>query len=483
MKGLKIRKDSDVLAYQRKLPKHVRNKAKLIGLPLLLTKKLSLRKGAADTAIANAIEGHNKTYDQLVRCLEETDLVTADKQHWERLAESFIDAKGFKRGALVGTDSGDGPFDDVIDGVFGRFQHQDHYSYEDQYGEDRVPAKLVDAVMAILNTPSGERTFHLFSHAVEAYTVFRLARIEDTAVSEPQRRRMYRDWKKDATRLNDFMVFSGNQEFTTENCNTCLTRYRKHLVSTSNTPSTAKRHLEVPAAALRYYAAEEVESVVVGPQIIRGQKAASKETPVLDVVQELPLIWEAAHDPSIDHFVRLSIFGIFSGAGASELVQTEVEDVYPDEGYFVLGGTKQPHRCRPAIILNDTHRELLMFYRQGSIAGPKRALQTGANHSKVLKDALRRITGNKTLIPYSYRHTGKHLADIKGYGESDDLKLAFGWKNGTTSSISDQYGKAGLFAAPLIARLRNIMDCLLEDLPDHDNPPAASVGNVVMFER
>ena len=86
-------------------------------------------------------------------------------------------------------------------------------------------------------------------------------------------------------------------------------------------------------------------------------------------------------------------------------------------------------------------------------------------------------------MPYSYRHTGKHLADIKGYGGSDDLKLAFGWKNGKTSSISDEYGKAGLFAPPLISRLRNIMDRLLEDLPDHNDPPAVTVGNVVMFER
>ena len=483
MKGLKTRKDSDALAYQRKLPKHVWGKAKLIGLPLLLTRKLSLKKGAADTAIAKAIEGHDKTFDQLVRCLEETDFGVAEKQQWERLADSFIDAKGFKRGALVGVDSGDGPFDVVIDGVFGVYQHQDHYNYDEQYGDDRIPAKLVDAVMAILKTASGERTFHLFSHAVEAYTVFRLARINNGANSEIQRRRMLRDWKKDAARLNDFMVFAGNQEFTTENCNACLTRYRKHLVNTTNTPSTAKRHLEVPAAALRYYAAEEVESVVVAPQIIRGQKAASKKTPVLDVERELPLMWEAAHDPTIDHFVRLSIFGIFSGAGASELVQTEVKDVYPDDGYFVLGGTKQPHRCRPAIILNDTHRELLMFYRKGSIAGPKRAMQTEANHSKVLKQALRRITANDALVPYSYRHTGKHLADIKGYGGSDDLKLAFGWKNGKTSTISDEYGKAGLFAPPLIARLRNIMDRLLEDLPDHNDPPTVTVGNVVMFER
>ena len=265
--------------------------------------------------------------------------------------------------------------------------------------DDRIPPKFVDAVMAILNTPSGERAFRLLSHAVEAYAAFRLARIENGAVRELQRRPMSRDWKKDAARLNDFMVSSVDQEFTTENCNTCLTRYRKHLMATCKTPSTTKRQLEVPAAAPRYYAAEDVESVIVGPLTIRGQKAANKKITVLDVVQELSLAWEAAHEPAFDRFVRLSFFGIFAGAGASELVQTEVEDMYPDDGYFVLGGTKQPHRCRPAIILNYTHREILMFYRQGSIAGPKRAIQTVANHSKVLKEALRRITGIEALTP------------------------------------------------------------------------------------
>lgn len=483
MKGLKTRKDSDALAYQRKLPKHVQEKAKQLGLPAVITKKLSLKKGAADTAIAKAIEDHNKTYDKLVRCLEETDLLVAEKQQWEEFAEAYVDAKGYKRGALVGVDPMDGPFDNVIDGVFGKHQHQDHYNYDEQHGDDHIPSKLVDAVMAILNTPSGERTFHLFSHAFDAYKAHRIKKIERQASSEPQLRRLLRAWKKDEARLDDFLSFAGNQEFTTESCNVYLSRYRKHLVNLHSSPSTAKRHLEVPAAALRYYAKEEVPAVVVGSQTIEGQKEAKKERPVLDVESELALVWAAAHDPSVDHFVRLSIFGIFSGAGASELVQTEVADVFPDKGYFVLGGTKQPQRCRPAIIINDTHRDLLMFFKEGSVVGAKRANQTEANHSKLLKQALRNITGNDELVPYSYRHTGKHLADIKDVGGTDELRLAFGWKNGKTDSVSDGYGKAGIYAPPLIAKLRNITDRMLEDLPDYDNPPAASVGNVVMFER
>ena len=222
MKGLKTRKDSDALAYQRKLPKYVQEKAKQLGLPAVITKKLSLKKGAADTAIAKAIEDHNKTYDKLVRCLEETDLLVAEKQQWEEFAEAYVDAKGYKRGALVGVDPMDGPFDDVIDGVFGIHQHQDHYSYEETHGDDRIPSKLVDAVMAILNTPSGERTFHLFSHAFDAYKAHRIKKIERQASSEPQLRRLLRAWKKDEARLDDFLSFAGNQEFTTESCNVYL---------------------------------------------------------------------------------------------------------------------------------------------------------------------------------------------------------------------------------------------------------------------
>ena len=35
------------------------------------------------------------------------------------------------------------------------------------------------------------------------------------------------------------------------------------------------------------------------------------------------------------------MFGLFSGSTASELVQTEVEDVKTDKGYVVMGGTKR----------------------------------------------------------------------------------------------------------------------------------------------
>ena len=114
------------------------------------------------------------------------------------------------------------------------------------------------------------------------------------------------------------------------------------------------------------------------------------------------------------------------------------------------------------MIVNDTHLQLLTHFKAGSIVGPKRVNQTSANHSKILKTHLAQITGDKELDPYSLRHTGKHLADIKGVGESQYVKIMFGWKNKKRDD-ADKYAAAGHFAAPLIKELRAITALMLED--------------------
>ena len=160
-------------------------------------------------------------------------------------------------------------------------------------------------------------------------------------------------------------------------------------------------------------------NVSIATLTIRGQKAKAKGRLVLDIETELPLVWAAAHDDSYDHFFRLHVFGIFSGSHASELVQTDVNNVFPDKGYFVSGGSKRDHRSRPVVIVNRTHRELLLKYAQGapkefsSVCG-FRAEQTESNHSRLLKVELQRATGNPELSAYCLRHTGKHLGEIKG---------------------------------------------------------------------
>ena len=207
---------------------------------------------------------------------------------------------------------------------------------------------------------------------------------------------------------------------------------------------------------------------------------------MLDIETELPLVWAAAHDDSYDHFFRLAVFGIFSGSHASELVQTDVNNVFPDKGYFVSGGSKRDHRSRPVVIVNRTHRELLLKFSQGapkeftSVCG-FRAEQTESNHSRLLKVELQRATGNPELSAYCLRHTGKHLGDIKGVSNLPAFDRIFGWQS---SSVKDDYGRAGVFSTSMINSYREITDRLLEDLPDHERPtPAASRAKVVKLRK
>ena len=204
--------------------------------------------------------------------------------------------------------------------------------------------------------------------------------------------------------------------------------------------------------------------------VVSGQAAAANKRPVVDIESELPLIWKAAHDPSYDHIFRLSVFGMLCGAGASELVQTLVEDVHIDKGYVVLGGTKRKDRSRPAAIVNNTHLQLLTYYKAGSVYGPKREGQTNTNHSLVINKELRRAAGNNKLQAYSLRHTGKHLADVKGFGHSQIIRIMFGWKN-QKRDISDRYGQVGYFAEPMINELKAYTVQMIEDLPNYDNDP------------
>ena len=228
--------------------------------------------------------------------------------------------------------------------------------------------------------------------------------------------------------------------------------------------NTAKRALTVPAAALRRYADEVATNIVITQLKVDGQATSSKQRPVLDLETELPLLWEAAHNEQYGQFERLSIFGIFSGASAAEIVQSQVEDVHALEGYYILGGTKQKTRQRPVIIINQTHLALLTKYKEGYVVGEKAANQQ--NHSGKFSDVLRKVTGNFQLVPYSCRHTGKFLANTKGVGHKDVMEAMFGW-TGNKREAKDNYGKASIFSKPYIEQMRQITDKILEDLPTY----------------
>ena len=345
----------------------------------------------------------------------------------------------------------------------------------------------MSAVQQLLITPIGHEKYYLFSDAIERYKQYRAEQIRLNSQTDVQRKRDERAYLKDLKRLSDFLEFAGNQEFTSDTCNVSLRGYREVLLKKyPDTPSTAKRHLEVPSAALRRFADEVATNVSIATLTIRGQRAKAKGRAVLDIETELPLVWAAAHDDSYDHFFRLHVFGIFSGSHASELVQTDVNNVFPDKGYFVSGGSKRDHRARPVVIVNRTHRELLLKFSQGapkeftSVCG-FRAEQTESNHSRLLKAELQRATSNSKLTAYCLRHTGKHLGDIKGVSNLPAFTRIFGWQS---SSVKDDYGRAGVFSTSMINSFREITDRLLEDLPDHESPtPARSLGKVVQLRK
>ena len=258
-----------------------------------------------------------------------------------------------------------------------------------------------------------------------------------------------------------------------------------------SSPATAKRDLAPAAAAIRMYADEVAISVTVTAKLtIKEQRANAKQREVADVETELPLIWEAAHDDSFDHFFRLHAFGIFSGSHASELMQTDVTHVHADQDYFVLGGTKRNHRTRPVVIVNDTHKQLLTEFAEAakdsmgfaSICG-YRANQTESTHTNVMKRQLLKATGNSKLTAYSLRHTGNHLGDIKGISNLPQFSRMFGW-SAVESHIQSDYGKAGIFSNTMIAEYRKLTDKLIEDLPDYNSPaPAESQANVISINR
>ena len=488
---LKTDKNSDWLSYQRGIPKPLRAKAKAMNIPLMIVKPLGLTKSEPASLISKAIEKHNEKFEDLLRLIRATGEGTLDKKQAAEGAKALLETRGVKQGALDGLDPMDPTFDATIDAALGIHQNQDHYQWQQNHpNEDKLPESLVTAVQTLLNTSEGHEQFHLFSDAIEHYKQHRQQKMQLAASSEGQLKKLQRELDKDLERINGFYIYSGNQEFTTDNCNVALRLYRKHLLEIHKTsPATAKRDLAPAASAIRKYAEEVAINVAVTTKLtIDEQKAHTKQRPVVDVETELPLIWAAAHDDSYKHLFRLHAFGIFSGSHASELIQSDVDEVFEQDGYFILRGTKRTSRTRPVVIINETHKELLMQFKDypkdsygfASICG-KRAEQTEATHSKLIKDQMLKATGNSKLIPYSMRHTGKHLGELKGISEFPTFKRMFGWAS--TSATQDDYGAAGIYSNAMMTQFRDLTEQLTAGLQDFHSPTPASKSNVVKLKR
>ena len=493
IKHLRISKSTDWLSYQRGIPKPLRAKAKLLNIPPNIVKPLKLTKSAPMADILKAIEKQNVKFEDLCRLISATNVGDITKGEANKGAKVLLQERKVEQGALVNVNPMEDGFMETIDDAFGIHANQDHPEWSKVYpATEKLPEALVSAVNELLKTPKGHENFHLFSDAVNRYTAYRNKKVTTSVKSEGQLKKLNRELAKDLKRLNDFITFSGNQEFTSDNCNVALRRYKDHLVERhKSSPATAKRDLAPAAAAIRMYADEVAISVTVTAKLtIKEQRANAKQREVADVETELPLIWEAAHDDSFDHFFRLHAFGIFSGSHASELMQTDVRHVHPEQGYFVLGGTKRNHRTRPVVIVNDTHKQLLTEFAEAakdsmgfaSICG-FRANQTESTHTHVMKRELLRVTGNPKLTAYSLRHTGNHLGNIKGISSLPQFGRMFGW-NPVESQIQNNYAKKGIFANAMIAEYRKLTDKLIEDLPDYNSPaPTESQANVISINR
>ena len=466
MKFLKERKDSGALAFQRKIPLHLLDRAKAYGIKPVVVLPLNLMAGAAsEVQKATRIEQKNKQFEQLMRFLEQSDVEAASDAQWEEAAKALLEIKGIKGGTLRNVSPTSDEFEYRLDEALGININQGHPDWEKVYpGAKRMPEKLVSAIYEILNNREDQKRFHLFSDAIDYYKAYKESEINKLAGTGVERERKRREFKKDCKRLEGFLDFTGNQEFTQDNANEELRRYRNHLVIHNDNANTAKRALTVPAAALRRYADEVATNIVITQLKVDGQASSGKQRPVLDIETELPLLWEAAHSEEYGQFERLSIFGIFSGATAAEIIQTQVEDVYALDRYYVLGGTKEKTRQRPVIIINRTHLELLTKYKEGYVVGDIVAHQQ--NHSGKFASVLRKVTGNPKLVPYSCRHTGKFLADTKGVGHKDVTETMFGW-TGNKREAKDNYGKAGIFSKPYIEQMKQITEVMLEDLPQY----------------
>jgi integrase len=494
IKHLRVSKGTDWLSYQRGIPKALLTKAKLLNIPPNIVKPLKLTKSAPISSIINAIEKQNEKFEDLCRLISATNARDITKGEANKGAKALLNERKIEQGALVNVDSIDDDFTEIIDDAFGIYANQDHPEWNEVYPTaKKLPEALMSAVNELLQTPKGHENFHLFSDAVDHYKAHRNKNIKVSVKSDGQLLKLNRELSKDLKRLDDFIVFSGNQEFTSDNCNVALRRYKEHLLERhKKSPATAKRDLAPSASAMRKYAEEVAMNVtVIAKLTIKEQRSNAKQREVADVETELPLIWAAAHDDSYDQFFRLHVFGIFSGSHASELCQSDVTHVHADQSYFVLGGTKRDHRTRPVVIVNDTHRKLLTEFADAakdsmgfaSICG-RRATQTESTHTRLMKRQLLRATGNPKLTAYSLRHTGNHLGDIKGISNLPQFGRMFGWRP-VESHIQSDYGKAGIFSNSMIAEYRKLTDKLIEDLPQYNSPApaAASQSNIININR
>ena len=295
IKHLKVKTNSDWLAYQRWLPVALRAKAEQLGIPSKYLVPLKLTKAAPVSQISKAIDDCNQRFDDLCRFIRNSDASDVSKAEAGKAAKGFLEARGIAQGSLADVDVMNPEFDGVLSDALGIHENQHHPNWDKVYPEaKRMPDALVSAVQELLVTPVGHETYHLYSHAIERYKEAKEREKRQNSQTDAQLNRQLRMLKREFRRLDDFVAFTGNKEFTSDNCNVSLRLYKDELMRQYDKPETAKRALAPCAAAFRMFADEVATNVAITKVTVKGQTAASKVRPVLDIETELPLVWAAA---------------------------------------------------------------------------------------------------------------------------------------------------------------------------------------------
>ena len=217
------------------------------------------------------------------------------------MAVGLLEARGVAQGSLAGVDYSDTEFDGILDQALVIHADQHRAEWDKVYpNADRLLEALVSAVQELLVTPVGHETYHLFSHAIDRYKEAKEREKRQRSQTNVQLQRQLRMLRKDFRRLDDFLAFTGNKEFTSDNCSVSLRRYKDELLKKYDNPQTVKRALVPCGAALRMFANEVATNVAVTKITIEGQTEAKKQRLPLDTETELPLLWT----PSLFYLIQ-----------------------------------------------------------------------------------------------------------------------------------------------------------------------------------
>ena len=210
---------------------------------------------------------------------------------------------------------------------------------------------------------------------------------------------------------------------------------------------------------LRWYADEFVPSVVIRQFKFQGQKAMTAVRPVFDVGKSCRLFGRPLAT-SYHHLFRLAVFGISRAQVPVSWFSRRLKRWQSRAITFWVDLRRRIDHA--AVIINKTHERLLIKFGKGSIVGEQTAHQTSSNHSKIIKDGLRKATGNAVLSAYSGRHTGKHLCDLAGVGASDVVRVMFGWNEvGTLLPITMAAPVSGDY---MIDEMKKVVGLMIRDL-------------------